>query len=291
MEKEAIGGISATLLLMGAALVGLSGLLISFITKIYGAFRPGLKSAIAYLLLVVLFFAGAAGLVYVADPENHFVLYLCCQGYFLLLGTGHVYLMPKCLQRSERQWTAWVELGFTLLAGLLGGIGFIVVYRLVDQQGLALLLATSIGCFGIPWLIYQTFQQGMAIPEKIFNRWFYPVDEKRVEPEDGEFVDMLLISFMLQKRSADARLIHTRAKAPEGMKWGELFYYFINDFNESTPHGPIEYADEAGEPYGWVFYKKQILHPLLPQYIDWTKTVAKNGIRENDVIICQRVKQ
>ena len=96
------------------------------------------------------------------------------------------------------------------------------------------------------------------------------------------------IRFEFKKKINDGAITNFRAKAPVDMYFGELFYYFINDYNERHPDGRVEYVNGSGEPNGWVFYKKPRWHTLGTSYIDAEKTIFNNHIKENDVIICSR---
>ncbi len=73
------------------------------------------------------------------------------------------------------------------------------------------------------------------------------------------------------------------------MELGELFYYFINDYNERHPQGQIMFSNGTGKPYGWMFYKKPKWYTILTTYMDSDKTIYLNRIRENDVIVCSRI--
>lgn len=73
------------------------------------------------------------------------------------------------------------------------------------------------------------------------------------------------------------------------MDFGELFYYFINDYNERHPHATISYSNETGMPSGWIFFKKPKWYTLFTKYIDSERTIFTNHIRENDIIMCIRV--
>ena len=44
-----------------------------------------------------------------------------------------------------------------------------------------------------------------------------------------------------------------------------------------------------GDLHGWIFYRKPKWFHLWTKYIDTEKTIFINNIRENDVIICNRV--
>jgi len=72
------------------------------------------------------------------------------------------------------------------------------------------------------------------------------------------------------------------------MELGELFYYFINDYNERHPLEHIQYVNGPGDPHGWMFYKKPKWYNILTRYMDADRTIFLNGIRENDVIVCIR---
>jgi Type VI secretion system, TssN len=72
------------------------------------------------------------------------------------------------------------------------------------------------------------------------------------------------------------------------MGFGQLFYYFINDYGERHPNNKIEFADNNAAPYGWIFYKKPRWYTINTIYIDAEKTFYANRIRENDVIVCHR---
>ena len=85
-----------------------------------------------------------------------------------------------------------------------------------------------------------------------------------------------------------SELSNFRLKAPEKMAFGKLFYFFINDYNDRHPENKIVYINSENEPHGWVFYRKPKWY-LGMKYIDYARTVDSNGIKEDNVIICQRV--
>ena len=108
------------------------------------------------------------------------------------------------------------------------------------------------------------------------------------EPEDSKLKNLLVISFEFQKKIYDAHLTNFRAKAPVDMEFGQLFYYFINDYNERHTDNKIQYINQGGAPHGWIFYKRPRWYSLFTNYVDAEKTIYNNRIRENDVIICTR---
>jgi hypothetical protein len=302
MEKLITDELTKTVILVGVAMAGTSALLVKLImliTKIQGSFKPYQKATLNYLLTAFLLFSAVAGLAYWSYLKNQQYFFFIYQACFLLLGIGHVYGMQKYLKWSGNSNAFWSELLFTLIAGLLGSIGFLIVhrffnpagltaYRFFSLDGMQLYMATSIGFFIIPWFVNQTFLSAITIPPRVLKQWYYPYNEEIEEPDEDKLKHLLVISFEFPKQLSDKHHTNFRAKAPVDMEMGELFYYFINDYNERHPHDQIDFLREEGRPCGWVFCKKPHFYTIQPRYIDAEKTIFNNGIKENDVIICNR---
>jgi hypothetical protein len=202
---------------------------------------------------------------------------------------------PACCRRRRRRARRQPDkaflpdLIFTVLVLLLGAIVFMLVYRMVNREGLELPMMMSLLLFIVPLFVWQTFQMALAIPPKVLNQWYYPVHEPREDPDETKLKNMLLISFEFQKTGIDPYFTNFRARAPVDMELGELFYYFINDYNERHPNGQINFTNGTGKPYGWMFYKKPKWYTILTKYMDADKTIFLNRIRENDIIVCARI--
>src|SRR5690625_2491422 len=96
-------------------------------------------------------------------------------------------------------------------------------------------------------------------------------------------------SFVIRKKEADSDPVSFRAKAPAKMTLSRLFYYFVEDYNDQHPEHMLEYIDQMGQPYGWIFYFKPAWYrPFDRRYADPAKTIQENKIRENTVIVCKR---
>ena len=288
MEKVISNDITKYLIILGAGTIGLWVVLVNVISGIRGAFKPYQKATLWYTLAGLLFFAFIALLAYPGIIENPFSAFLCFQIYFLLLGCWHAYLMPKRLRWSGDDKAFISELVFTLLLAVLGAISFLLVYHLLNGNDLEYIMTASIFFFITPWLFYNTFQSAIAIPPKVLKEWFYPYQQEVEEPEESKMKNLLVISFEFQKQVTDQNITNFRAKAPVDMEMGQLFYYFINDYNERHPNSRIQYVNAKGEPHGWIFYKKPKWYSVLTSYIDAEKTIFNNNIKENDVIICSR---
>lgn len=288
MEKMITNELTKTLIILGMGVLTISALLMKLIAKVSGSFKPYQKAILLYLFVFLLFFAAIACTAFFPASKNYFLFYILYQFYFLGLGIAHTRFMPAHIKKSADSKAIWLELVFTILAGIIGSIGFIIVYSLINREGFQYNMATSICSFIIPWFVYKTFEQAVAIPPKILKQWYYPLNKELEEPDESKLRNLLVISFEFQKQTTDMHFTNFRAKAPVDMEFGELFYYFVNDYNERHPNAKIEFADTTGDAHGWIFYKKPKWYTLATQYINSDRTIFNNNIKENDIIICSR---
>jgi hypothetical protein len=206
--------------------------------------------------------------------------------------------MHRFLTWTGKEKSFWPEFLFTIILAMLVSICFIVVYRLFNTvttkvgifgiKGFELIMPISAGIFIIPVFFYHAFRKAVAVPPKIIRQWRYPVDKEIAEPDESKMKNLLVISFEFQKQQGDLHFTNFRAKAPTDMEFGQLFYYFLNDYNERNPNSRIDLINSAGLPYDWIFFKKARWYSFITQYIDTDKTIFINNVRENDVIICSR---
>lgn len=276
-------------MLLGMGAVGLVTLFLHFIAKIKGSFKAYRKATLLYLLLCLLLFAAIAVTahpVFSFHPEGVLMGY---QFIFLVFGGLHLYFMDRMLPWSRGERTFWLELSFTLAIGLFGTILFIWVYNLFNKQGLVFIMAGSILFFIIPFFFQNAFYSAIAISPKVRKHWIYPVQNIMEEPDESKLKNMLVVSFELEKQDGDVKVTNFRAKAPVDMNFSQLFYYFLNDYNDRNPGSKIQFLNTTGDPYGWIFYKKPKWNSFFTKYLDAEKTVYNNRIKENDVIICSRI--
>jgi hypothetical protein len=288
MERVITSELTKYLILFAAGVVGIAALVINLISRVRGSFKPYQKATLLYILTGLLFFSLIALAAWPPIAGQPFTMLIIFQAWFLLLGTLHFYTMRQYLAWTGDRKSFLSELLFTIMLGLFGGIGFLIIYHLLSRTGLEYVMAGSILFFLLPFLFFQTFRSAVAIPPRIVKEWFYPVNEYIDEPEDSKMRNLRVISFEFQKRTHDPHFTNFRAKAPADMDFGDLFYYFINDYNERHSNSRIEVADHQGDPHGWIFYKKGRWFTVVTNYIDAEKTIHNNKIRENDVIICTR---
>jgi hypothetical protein len=279
------------LLYLGIGLISFSAIIAVFAKKIRSSFKPFSKRAIWYLLISVAVFAVTGlfiGASFFSSYNGYFIFF---QVLFLLYGGLHIYMMHRKMDWGKEKQSFVPDLIFTFLILLAGSICFMLAYRWLNREGLEISMMFSTLFFIIPLFVWHTFLSALAIPPKVLNQWYYPVHEPMEEPEESKLKNMLLISFEFQKNGQDSFFTNFRAKAPVDMELGELFYYFINDYNERHPQGQIHFTNGTGKPYGWMFYKKPKWYTILTTYMDADKTIYLNRIRENDVIVCSRISQ
>ncbi len=288
MDKIISDEITKYLLVLGGGAVALYVVFSKMITKVKGAFKPFRKQTVFYLLSTLIIFSLTALAAYPDFFRSAFNNFLFFQVFFLLMGSAHVYYMQHYIKWSNMDKTFVPELLFTALVCVVGCIGFLLVYRLVNNKGMEYYMLAGSLFFIIPFFFYNTFIKAISVPPKIVKEWFYPVQEEPGDPDEAKLKNLLVISFEFRKKIHDVTVTNFRSKAPADMNFGELFYYFINDYNERHPDSKVEFVNREGEPNGWIFFKKPRWYTLLTNYIDADKTIFNNRIRENDVIVCTR---
>ena len=277
------------LLYLGISLISFSAIIGIFAKKIRNSFKPFSKRAIWYLLISVAVFAVTGLFIAIRIFSSYNGYFIFFQVLFLLYGALHIYMMHKKMDWGKEKQTFVPDLIFTFIVLLAGAICFMLAYRWLNREGLEISMMFSTLFFIIPLFVWHTFLSALAIPPKVLNQWYYPVHEPMEDPEESKLKNMLLISFEFQKNGQESFFTNFRAKAPVDMELGELFYYFINDYNERHPQGQIHFSNGTGKPYGWMFYKKPKWYTILTTYMDSDKTIYLNRIRENDVIVCSRI--
>ena len=287
-ERWLYPDLSRLLMVLGVGFLSLSVLTGFLIRRIRGSFKAFSKSTIFYTLAYTIFFALSGFCIALPWFNQYASFYILLQALCLGAGILHLFAMRRWLK-----WTGpgafWPELLHLVIITLLGGIAMVLTYRLVNREGLEIAMATASFFFSIPYFIYQTYLRATDMPPRIFRKWYYPIQHNEVLFDETKLRNLLVISFEFQKQPADRYFTNFRAKAPVDMEFGELFYYFINDYNERHTQSPIHYINQTGDADSWVFYKKPKWYTIFTQYIDTEKTIFINNIHENEVIICSRI--
>jgi hypothetical protein len=233
----------------------------------------------------------ALGITYaVNDP---FIVFWCFAGLYLAYGTVHMALVHAKFYKTKED-TFWKLLTGELLFAICVLCMSLLVFSaaeffLKDRDFLFYPVLVSALFFFAPLLFYHAYKAAQRIPHALFPTWQYPIGRSIDPPEETEGERLLVVGFEIAKKNSDVQKTYFRARAPEGIRLGELFYHFINDYNELQSETPIQFADNRNQPYDWWFRIKpkwyngqRILEPA--------DTVKGNGIRENTIIICERIE-
>ena len=243
----------------------------------YGGIFSVLSSGIAFLATFI--------------SENPFLVFWILAFIYLIFGWVHVWLTHRKYftnARETRQRLLTGEVLFSLSIILFSVAAFAALqYFLKDKSFMFYPILCGMLFFFVPLLIYHTFQSAFEIPNPVYATWEYPLDQTIELPDEKENEILYVIGFELTKRSADGERTYFRAKAPADMKLGELFYHFINDYNEVQSETPIEYISQDKESHTWYFRTKPKWYKFS-NILDPFQTVHQNRIRENTVIICER---
>lgn len=266
-------------------------LLMMLVTKLRQLFTKNKKKAILYAVFQVLCFA-LIGLLSSAKVLNDTPLnsYIGFQVLFLSLGILNIYVLRHYFEDLSKEEDAFFpEFLFSIAILCIALIGFFVVVNNFRPSFKFLYLTAAIA-FITPILVYKLYEFATLIPVPIYKQWLYPLNENIKDPTSKELENPLVISFEFKKQEQITDLTNFRVKAPEAMEFGKLFYFFINDYNERHPESKIHFLnDKDNTPEGWIFYFKPNWWSAL-KHINFSKTIAGNNIREDNVIICQRVE-
>ena len=257
--------------------------------KLRKLFTKNKKKAILYILIILVSFALVGLLssskVFNDTPINSFV---GVQSLFLILGAVHVYVLRTFFEDFQEDKTDFFkEFLFTVAILCIGLIALFNVVSYFKESFKFYFLSAGVA-FLIPFLFYKLYEFAYLIPVPVYKKWFYPLGNIK-DPTATELENPLVISFEFKKERSKNDITNFRVKAPQSMEFGKLFYFFLNDYNERHPESKIECFDENEKnPLGWVFHYKPHWWNTL-QHINFQKTVDGNGLRENHVVICQRV--
>jgi hypothetical protein len=170
----------------------------------------------------------------------------------------------------------------------MGGVFLLLAFTLMGMKNFGLIMLSSLVWFLVPTLFVKSVEFFHKIPGKLFKTWVYPVGQQIPDPTDSEMASPMVVSFEFRKKVDEPDSTIFRAKAPKDIQFGKLFYFFINDYNSRHPEAMIETMAKSGMPYSWVFhFKPRVL--AKTRYLDPDETVFHNLVKENSVIVCQRI--
>ncbi len=241
--------------------------------------RTALYTVVAALLLLLTGSLGLTG----ADFGSSYALSMFG---FLVVGCVHVWALHRWL--PQRTGTLIKEFGFTLLVAVAATGLLAALYRFVDEdlaKGLG--VATALVAFVFPIVVAGVYAAFLRIPPKAYKQWYYPVGQSLPDMDLLDLSRVLVIQFEFTKQFDETAFTNFRAKAPVSMLLGELFFIFLNDYNDRNPDSPVAYLDAAQQPYGWTFYKKHHWYQRR-RYLGPDLTFQANKVVDNETIVAVR---
>ncbi len=262
----------------------LAVLLLSIVSK----YRNGVKKK--NVLLYVLVHVLVCGLiVFLGDlfQSDEYAVFMRLQVAALCMGIVHAAWMKKFFPWVDPD-GFWPELWFTTSVVLFSSVGIMSVAYFLAWQSLGWLLPASMLLYLIPFFMKSTFNAYWNVPQLEYRLWYYPVGTDVPNPLDYDLSDhMKIIAFEFEP-APGATSLNIKIKAPERMELGHYFMSFIEQYNLRNPEKEIQIYDERGSLYGWVFYLKKPWYASSVIF-DAEVTINDNGIRENQIIIAERI--
>lgn len=240
-----------------------------------------------YILLISVLLSASTLFLYLWPEKGEFTKLIIAQLFIAAIGILHVLLAPKLLPWYSVE-AASIRFAFILSILLFTfffsnlSFTFLVSSKVVSVWHLSSLW------FLVPVLLNLTIVKLLEVPPKLYKKWQYPVGVKVEDPTDREMENPVVISFIFKKNPDSDGETTFRAEAPQEMKLGRLFYFFINDYNSRHPEGPVSFVDANNIPHQWTFFKlkNKLLNIKTP--LDPDETIINCRIKENDILICTR---
>lgn len=208
--------------------------------------------------------------------------------FYLIAGSLHVYLYRSYFHRFGSK-KILIEIAFTLLISFVVFIPVILFSAVFNDSIYVWSFVPLILSFLFPTLFFNLFETSVSIPAKIYNKWYYPLNNKYESPKHYELTNIIILNLLFYKNKDDKHLTSFKVKAPKDMVFGRLFYFFLNDYNnKKTLRDKIEVLDAQDNPMGWYFYKKPQWYST-PKHIDSDLKVELNKLKDGDSVVCQRI--
>src|SRR5260370_182682 len=141
------------MMVLGIGTIGLSALMGMLISRVRGGFKAFSKSRMMYRLSIVLVFA-LSGFCIALPFEQYLYAFLFFQTLYLGVGILHLLVARRWLK-----WMGpgafWPEVLHLLVLLLLGAVGMIMTYRVVNREGGEVAMSASVLFFIVPYFVHQ----------------------------------------------------------------------------------------------------------------------------------------
>jgi hypothetical protein len=242
------------------------------------------KPSLIYWLTatVILFAVGLLGLLSSNYPTGAYIgMQLVC----LLLGVVHLRMMYRLLD-WPRPMSFFPAFAFSLGIGLSAAAAMVAFYVLLAKTS-AWIYASAFLLFPLPFVLYIAFEYYWAIPARSYKIWYYPLEKEMPDMDMLDLSKIIIVNFEFTRTVGERALTQFKAKAPAKMLFADLFFVFLNDYNERHSNSTIQITDERGRPYGWLFFSRGKWWQRR-RYFDPEADFEQNRIREGEKITALR---
>lgn len=245
-------------------------------------------STLLYVLGTVLAF-GLLGLAAVRSPWTFPTTLGLLMLALALLGWLYAAQLPSWLRwlNPESRWQSALTL--VLTAAL--GAGTIVALRWVPWAKNHLPpagFAAGVLPFLLPYFYWESYRAWMAIPYRRYKLWHYNPLAPSPDLSRMDLNHFMVMHFWMTRRFGEGLYHDFSSKAPYQMRLSDLFAIFLSDYNQLKPDQALQYLDNQGRSFGWLFYAKNSWWRRR-RYYDPDFTFQDNFLRQGNIIVAQRV--
>jgi|GEM_PF-225193 len=261
------------------------------VMKVVANKMPALKKYFKKFLIYAVLHAVVMGIflaiLYNLKQSELILRYFSILSFMLLLGTLHTYFYRQQFDRMDSE-NYMKELLLSILVGAFLVLPIIIAASFFNDGQFLYNYFVGILAFIFPTALFALFNYAVSIPSKIYNKWYYPLNNRYEAPKHYELKNMIILNFMFYKNKNEQHLTSFKVKAPKDMNFGRLFYFFVNDYNAKNVKNKIEILQDTSAPFGWYYTSK-------PKWYGGSKpinseiTVENNNLKDGDSVVCQRI--
>ncbi|WMJ71886.1 TssN family type VI secretion system protein [Cytophagaceae bacterium ABcell3] len=246
------------------------------------------KALIVFILLCGLILA-VPGLFTFAGTFFMPGFYIATQLIFLCLGYLYSKKTESFFSTGNDINDKSMSLLCTVLILCLGSYLFSLIFNKLGSLQYGFMASTCTFTLALPMLFRWTYHALLDIPTEIYKLWKYNPNYQEPTFTSETLERITILEIELRKNPEDSDFINVKAKAPLDFTFDEWFQMFIHDYNVKYCDNIIQYCDEDGELYNWMFYLKPSLLKNK-RFIDYDKTIEENGLAKAPcTIVCKRV--
>jgi Type VI secretion system, TssN len=198
---------------------------------------------------------------------------------FLLMGVAHLFSFSKLLTHLCSADTLKGLIYSFVLAVLLTDC-ILLFFFITGVQNIG--LAVAAGCaFMLPYIVNQCRLYYLRIENKEYENWVIPPG---TEPDKRKslLLNSTFFKIKIKVKYFDLTDAVFSVNLPRHLTLCAVFCRFLYD-----QHDIIEVADGQQQPYAWRFSMKGLLGNRV---LDPDITLEKNGVKESDIILIERIK-